>query len=59
MQLGDVRDHRLGYQRARRTHSIATFNFLHHVLGDNFQQTFFAVAQAPGFDIEDTEGADR
>jgi DNA topoisomerase IB len=32
----------LGYQHARRTRTIATLDFLHHVLGDDFQQAFFA-----------------
>jgi hypothetical protein len=44
MQLGRVRDRRLGYQHARWTHTIAAFNFLHHVLGNNFQQSLFAFA---------------
>jgi len=44
MQLGRVRDHRLRYQHARWTHTITAFNFLHHVLGNNFQQALFAFA---------------
>jgi hypothetical protein len=39
-----VCDHRLGYQHARWTHTIAAGQFLHHVLGNNFQQTLFAFA---------------
>jgi hypothetical protein len=44
MQPGRVRDHRLGYQNARWTHTIAAFDFLHHVLRNNFQQALFAFA---------------
>jgi hypothetical protein len=51
--------HHLGYQHARRTHAIARLDFLHHILGDNFQQARFAFAQPPRFDVEDTEGTDR
>jgi hypothetical protein len=32
-----VCDHRLGYQHARRTDTVAAAQFLHHVLGNNFQ----------------------
>jgi hypothetical protein len=28
--------HRLGYQRARRIHTVATFNLLHYVFSNNF-----------------------
>jgi hypothetical protein len=30
-KLDRVRDHHLGYQHALRTHTIAAFNFLHHI----------------------------
>jgi len=36
-----VCDHRLGYQHARRTHTFAAFNFLHHIFADDLQQTLF------------------
>jgi hypothetical protein len=42
-----VCDHRLGYQNARRTHTIAAFNFLHHIFADGFQQAFFALGHSP------------
>src|SRR4029450_441954 len=38
-QLGRVCDYRLGYQHARRTHTIAAFNFLHRILAYAFQRT--------------------
>jgi hypothetical protein len=31
-----VCDYRLSYQHARWTHTIAAFNFLHHVFADDF-----------------------
>jgi hypothetical protein len=45
-----VCDHRLGYQHARRTGAIATLDFLHHVLGDDFQQTLFAFGHSAWLD---------
>jgi hypothetical protein len=59
MQLGRVRDHRLGYQRARRTHAIAAFNFLHHIFADDFQQAFFTFGHSAWLDIEDAERSNR
>ena len=44
MQPGRVRDHRLRYQHARSTHTIAASQFLRHILGNNFQQALFAFA---------------
>jgi hypothetical protein len=43
--------HRLGYQHARRTHTIATFNLRHYVFSKNFQEALFAFAQPPRFDV--------
>jgi hypothetical protein len=57
MQPGHVGDHRLGYQHAPRTRTIATLDFLHHVLGDDFQQAFFAFAHSAWLKIEDAERA--
>ena len=54
-----VCDHRLGYQHARRTDAIATLDFLHHVLGDDFQQALFAFGHSAWLDIEDAERANR
>ena len=54
-----VCDHRLGYQHARRTHTIAAFNFLHHIFADDFQQTFFAFGHSAWLDVEDAERANR
>jgi hypothetical protein len=53
MQLGRVRDHRLGDQHARRTHTIAALNFLQHIdgpaqktkLGHYQKQTWFRPGQ--------------
>ena len=59
MQLGRVRDHRLGYQDAGRTDTIAAFNFLHHIFADDFQQTLFAFGHSAWLDIEDAERANR
>ena len=59
MQLGRVRDHRLGYQHTRRTHTIAAFNFLHHIFADDFQQTLFAFGHSAWLDIDDAELANR
>ena len=36
IQLGRVGDHRLGYHHARRTYTIAAFDFIHHIFGDDF-----------------------
>jgi hypothetical protein len=55
---GRVRD-RLGYQHARRTHTIAAFNFLHHIFADDFQQAFFAFGHSPWLDVEDAKRANR
>ena len=52
-------DHRLGYQHARRTHTIAAFNFLHHIFANDFQQAFFAFGHSAWLDIEDAERANR
>jgi hypothetical protein len=54
-----VCDHRLGYQHARRTHTIAAFNFLHNIFADDFQQAFFALGHSPWLDVEDAERANR
>ena len=54
-----VRDHRLGYQHARWTHTIAAFNFLHRIFADDFQQTLFAFGDSAWLDIEDAERANR
>ena len=54
-----VCDHRLGYQHTRRTHTIAVFNFLHHIFADDFQQTLFAFGHSAWLDIEDAERANR
>ena len=54
-----VCDHRLGYQHTRRTHTIAAFNFLHHVFANDFQQTLFAFGQSAWLDVEDAERANR
>ncbi len=43
----------LGYQHARRTDTIAAFNFLHHIFADDFQQAFFAFGHSAWLDIED------
>jgi len=43
-----VCDHRLGYQHARRTRTIAAFNFLHHVFADDFEQALFAWSSVAG-----------
>ena len=59
MIAASVCDHRLGYQHARRTHTIAAFNFLHHIFANDFQQAFFAFAHSPWLDIEDAERANR
>ncbi len=54
-----VCDHRLSYNRARRTDAIATLDFLDHVLGGHFQQAFFAFGHPPWLDIENAERANR
>ena len=54
-----VCDHRLGYQHARRTHTIAAFNFLHHIFADDFQQTLFAFGYSAWLEIEDAERTNR
>jgi hypothetical protein len=54
-----VCDHRLGYQHARWTHTIAAFNFLHHIFADDFQQAFFAFGHSAWLDVEDAERANR
>ena len=54
-----VCDYRLGYQRAGRSHTIAAFNFLHHIFADDFQQAFFGFGHSAWLDIEDTERANR
>ena len=54
-----VRDYRLGYQHARRTHIIAAFNFLHHIFANDFQQAFFAFGHSPWLDIENAKRANR
>ena len=54
-----VCDYRLGYQRAGRSHTIATLDFLHHVLGNDFQQALFAIGHSAWLDIEDAERANR
>ena len=59
MQLGRVRDHRLGYQHAWRTHTITAFNFLHHIFADDFQEAFFAFGHSAWLDVEDAERANR
>src|SRR4029450_268445 len=56
-QLGRVCDYRLGYQHARRTHTIAAFNFLHRIFADDFQQTLFAFGHSAWLDVEDAERA--
>jgi hypothetical protein len=38
--------HRLGYQHARRTHTIATFNLHHYVFSNNFQEALVRVRSA-------------
>ena len=48
-----------GYQHARRTHTIAAFNFLHHVFADDPQQALFAFGHSARLDIEDAERANR
>ncbi len=54
-----VCDHRLGYQHARRTHTVAAFNFLHRIFTDDFQQTLFAFSHSAWLDVEDAERANR
>ena len=57
VQLGCVVDHRLGHQNLRRTHAIATLDFLHYIFADDFQQTFFAFGHSTWLNIEDAERA--
>ena len=55
-----VCDHRLGYQHTRRTHTIAAFNFLHHIFADDLQQTpFFASAARTACDTSVADAGDR
>ena len=54
-----LRDHRLGYQHARRTHTVAAFNFLHHIFAGDFQQTLFAFGHSMWLDVEDAKRANR
>lgn len=54
-----VCDHRLGCWHARRTDPIATLDFLHHVLGDDFQQALFAFGHPAWLDIEDAQRTNR
>src|SRR4029453_9405667 len=54
-----ISDHRLRYQEAGRTHTVAAFNFLHHIFANDFQQAFFAFGHSAWLDVEDAERTNR